>query len=107
MRLSDLRPEFRRVFRDFDPHTGGIPTDEFDLRFVCPACGSPKVVSIRIGPAADFARRVWQVTPPAPMVSGGWPDVMTISPSINNTTSGHRLAGDCPWHGNITNGEVT
>lgn len=103
--LSALKPIYRRIYKDFDPRTGGIPTEDFNLSFTCPACGSPARISINIGPAIKQAEHVWQVTPSEPFI--GWVDVMTVSPSIGWETVGHgKHRPPCPFHGHIVNGKV-
>jgi hypothetical protein len=103
--LSSLRPIYRRVYKNFDPRTGGEPTDEFELSFSCPKCGPPTRIAITVGPNMDAARRVWQVSPTEPFV--GWVDVITVSPSIDYSTAGHgKHRPPCPFHGHIVNGKV-
>lgn len=106
IRLSDLKPTWRRIYRDHDltADKGGFPTDDYQLTFVCPRCGSPRVVSIRIGAAADAGLHRWAARP---MPDGpDWPARVTISPSIDNTTAGHGEGRACAFHSNIINGEV-
>lgn len=103
--LSSLNPNYRRIHKDFTPETGGVPTDEFDLTFQCPACGPPKIIAIKIGPAMDAARNVWQVTPAVPFM--GWVDVMTVQPSIDQSSVGHgKHRSPCTFHGHIVDGKV-
>lgn len=103
--LSELNPIYRRIYKDFDPSTGGTATDEYELSFRCPVCGPPTRVSIKVGPSMDAARRVWQVTPSEPFM--GWADAMSVQPSIDYSTSGHgKHRPPCTFHGHIVNGKV-
>lgn len=103
--LSELKPVYRRIFKDFTPETGGVPTDEFELSFTCPVCGPPSRIVIKVGPVLDVPRHVWQATPAEPFI--GWVDVMTVSPSIGWETVGHgKRRPPCTFHGHIINGKV-
>jgi hypothetical protein len=103
--LSSLKPIYRRIYKDFDPRTGGTPTDEFELSFTCPVCGPPSRIAINIGPSLDTGRHIWQVTPAEPFM--GWADVMTVSPSIGWENVGHgKHRPPCTFHGHIIAGKV-
>lgn len=102
----DLAPLWGRVYRDFDPRTGGTPTPNHRLTFICPACGPPFVVSVVVGPVADQLSRVWKATPAEPD-GATWPDRLTLEPSIGNETAGHGpRRPHCALHGNVVNGVV-
>lgn len=108
MRLTELNPMFRRVYRNFDPRTGGEPTDTYEVSFSCPTCGPPCRVAIKVGPTMDAAEHRWQATPPEPPPDGSWMNVISLQPSINNTTAGHGpRRPPCTFHGHITSGEVS
>ena len=105
-RLMDLKPLFRRIYRDFTPKTGGIPTDDFELSVHCPTCGPPCRICIRVGQSQDQQMLRWQGSP-LPPDGEDWPDRVTISPSIDWTPSGHgKHRPPCAFHGHIVNGEI-
>jgi hypothetical protein len=96
MKLSELHPRF-----------GQAVNRPMYLTFDCPTCGEPYRVSIPVNVngmtgGADFP--VWQCSAPTPP-DFSW-DAITVSPSIDNTPSGHGRKKSCSWHGNIINGEV-
>lgn len=107
MRFAELNPQWWIEYRDREltPDHGGIPTGNYDLRFTCPACGAPHVITIKIGPSICENPRRWRADP----MPGGadWPERVTITPSIDNTKSGHgRKHPSCSFHGNIVLGVV-
>jgi hypothetical protein len=76
------------------------------LTFDCPTCGPPYRIDIPIilnGMGADLHPEVpkWNATTP----DVGW-DHLTITPSIDNTPSGHGRKKPCSFHGSITDGRV-
>ena len=105
--LKDFRPEWRAEYRDrhLTPDNGGFPTGRYDLSFVCPACGPPGIVCIKIGPSVDAASHCWEAHP---MPDGAdWPSRVTITPSINNTTVGHGpRRPPCTFHATIVGGRI-
>ena len=108
MKLMDLRPMYRAIYRDhhLTPDNGGIKTDNLELSFQCPKCPPGCRVHIKVGPSVDAGNHIWQVSPLPPM-SPEWPSLITVMPSINNTVSGHgRKNPTCTFHGSIINGEV-
>jgi hypothetical protein len=108
VRLSELNPEWRAVYKDhhLTPDNGGTPTGEFTLVFRCPTCGPPFAVIVKFGPhPPDQAASRWQanIMPDGPT----WPDRITLTPSIDNTRAGHgRKHPTCSFHGSIVNGEI-
>lgn len=109
MRLSELRPEWYEIMRDFTPETGGFPTGNFSLMFTCPSCGAPYQININLTPGPpDEPKRLWHMSE-APSAANypHWPERVTITPSINNTNSGHgRKHPYCGFHGSISGGEI-
>lgn len=110
MRLCDLRPEWYEIARDFTPETGGVPTGNFSLSFICPSCGPPYRVHINLtsGPA-DEPKRFWHMSEaPTSENYPHWPERVTIQPSINNTVAGHgRKHPTCGFHGSVTDGYIS
>jgi hypothetical protein len=108
-RLSDLKPEWYEIMRDFTPETGGFPTGNFSLSFTCPSCGPPYQIIINLtqGPA-DEPKRFWHMNvAPSAENYPHWPDLLTVAPSINNTTAGHgRKHPTCNFHGVIAEGII-
>lgn len=106
-RLVDLKPEWRRIYRDrhLTADNGGTPTDDYELMFACPCCGPPCRIIIKVGATTDPAQPRWAVHP---LPDGpGWPTRVTITPSIDYTKAGHgRKRAACTFHGNIIDGEV-
>lgn len=105
--LSALRPEWRAEYVDqhLTADNSGHATGHYFLTFVCPKCGPPHVIHIKIGAEMNQDDHRWQASPMPDGVD--WPSRVTITPSINNTNRGHgRRAPVCSFHGNITNGEV-
>jgi hypothetical protein len=107
-RLLDLSPEFSQHYVDHDktPDKGGIPIDEYTLKFTCPSCGPPYQILIKIGKEKNEAKSIWQCSP-MPNASG-WMESVTIVPSINNTKSGGhgRKHPTCNFHGSIIGGKI-
>ena len=109
LRLSSLKPEGSRYYRDREKTAdlGGFPTNEYDLSFVCPACGFPFVIGIRVGPEVkDKPVRCWRYNI-EPYSTSDWMERFTLQPSIDNTKAGHgRKHPNCGFHGSIVNGEI-
>lgn len=105
MRLADCRPEWGRIYRDLDGLESpcGSPTEDYWLTFVCPACGPPGSIKIRVGPdRSDGPPRRWKAEP---LPDGpDWPSRATLSPSIAGTTHGPRRP-QCTFHATLINGE--
>ena len=109
IRFSDLQPEARRYYRDREQTAdrGGFPTNEYDLSFVCPVCGIPYIIIIRIGPEIKKSpTNCWRYNI-EPYSTPDWIGKFTIQPSINNTKAGHgRKHPNCGFHGSIVKGEI-
>jgi hypothetical protein len=82
---------------------GNLVPGEYWLTFRCPAC-TKGLIAIHV--AAEARSGYWKADP---LPSGQhWPSLATLTPSIDNTRSGHgRKAPSCAFHGNIINGQVT
>lgn len=116
IQLVDLKPVWRRVYVNptMKNNMGGEPTDMFDLDFVCPTCGSPYIIGVRVGPEVRDTPegRCWKASPlPGGSAIGveapDWPSRVTITPSIDFTHAGHgRRHPTCSFHGSIANGQV-
>lgn len=96
-RLADLSPIFQQA--------PGCPVT---LRFICPACGPPYKIDIPVNlngeTPSPTGAPTWSCVSPGPP-NFSW-DNVTVTPSINNTVSGHGRKRPCTWHGSITNGEL-
>ena len=107
-RLADLKPWWAQIYRDrhLTANNGGFPTGDYTLSFVCPSCGLPHIISVTISPTVDRPNLKWQATPMPNNDLKNWPELVTISTSIDNTKSGHRRGIKCSFHGQIINGEI-
>ena len=114
--LVDLKPVWRQVYvnRTMENRMGGEPTDMFELNFICPACGSPYIIGIRVAPEQREAPlRCWKADPMPGFSAIGaeapdWPSRLTVVPSIDFTHAGHgRRHPTCSFHGSITSGIVS
>jgi hypothetical protein len=114
--LIDLKPVWRRVYVNRTPENrmGGEPTDMFELDFICPTCGSPYIIGIKVAPEMRETpdHRCWKADPmPDGSAIGSeapsWPSRLTVTPSIDYTHAGHgRRHPTCSFHGHIINGQV-
>jgi hypothetical protein len=107
MKFSELKPQYWQRYRTFTPEQGGIdPLPEMDLSFICPKCGSPMTVGIKIGTEPqDAVQHRWHVA--SLPTSKEWVETVTITPSIvcNAEQHGHHRP-PCNAHFSVINGEI-
>lgn len=104
MRLRDFNPTIVPVKVATTQHpVMMVPTGDWWLSFRCP-CGRKHSVSISVGLEKRDDPRRWKVDPiPVDPVDPNWFDVVTVTPSINNTTTS-TPGRECTFHASIVEG---
>lgn len=111
IRLSSQNPVLKRLYRDhhLTTNNSGFPTENYELSFDCPRCSDGARVMIKVGPHMDASQRIWgsNLLPAMDSWTVDWATYLSLTPSINYTSSGHGPnRPPCTFHGSIVNGVI-